>query len=320
MTRQIDTATLRDWLDEHRPVTVLDIRNDEDRRQWAIPGSIHVNAYDALRSGGGGPLLEASLPRDRPIVTVCNAGPMSEKAADVLSNRGFDALSLTGGMKAWSLAWNTAEVPLAGTPARVIQVRRTGKGCLSYLVVTNGEAAVIDASVPPEVYLDLADQVGGRIRWVLETHVHADHLSHARQLADLASAQLWLPTQERTRFPFTPISDGDRIAVGAATLTARHTPGHTDESISLVLDDAAIFTGDTLFTDGVGRPDLHADQAGAVRWSADSGTPGGHRALARRVAGIGGILHRASDVSRSRHAAKLLDDRRAERGRRASGG
>ncbi len=106
MKRHIDTATLRDWLEQARPVTVLDIRSDEDRTQWAIPGSVHINAYEALRKGQPGPLLNAVLLADRPVVTVCNAGRMSEIAADFLTERGIDVLSLGGGMKAWSMAWN----------------------------------------------------------------------------------------------------------------------------------------------------------------------------------------------------------------------
>lgn len=263
MTRHIDTATLRDWLEQDRPVTVLDIRNDEDRSQWAIPGSLHINAYDALRKGEPGPLQTAILPQDRPVVTVCNAGRMSEKAADLLSERGIDVLSLAGGMKAWSLAWNSAEVPLSDEATRVIQIRRTGKGCLSYLIVSNAEAVVIDPSLGFEVYSNLAKQHGGRIRLVLETHIHADHLSRARQLADEHSAQLALPAQERVRFPFKAISGGDQIRVGAATLTAIHTPGHTDESTSYLLNGEALFSGDTLFVNGVGRPDLHAGVDGA---------------------------------------------------------
>ena len=100
MTEQIDTHTLRDWLDTKRPVTVLDIRLDEDRAQWAIPGSMHVNAYEALRNGQVGALADLTLPTDRPVLTVCNAGKVSQTAADLLASRGFDAKSLTGGMKA----------------------------------------------------------------------------------------------------------------------------------------------------------------------------------------------------------------------------
>jgi glyoxylase-like metal-dependent hydrolase (beta-lactamase superfamily II)/rhodanese-related sulfurtransferase len=257
MTDTIEANTLRDWLESHHPVTVLDVRSDEDRAQWAIPGSLHVNAYEALRAGQPGPLAAAVLPPDRPVVTVCNAGRVSQTAAAILSVRGFDARSLLGGMKAWSLAWNTAEVSLEDSVA-VIQVRRTGKGCLAYLVGSGDEAVVIDPSLPAQTYVDLAQRRGWTVRHVLETHIHADHLSRARNLAVQTGAALLLPLQQRARFPFAAVSDGDRIRIGNATITAVHTPGHTGESTSFVLNDAAVFTGDTLFTNGVGRPDLHA--------------------------------------------------------------
>lgn len=259
MANTIDTDTLRTWLDTGKPVTVLDIRGDDDRAQWSIPGSLHANAYDALRAGGPGVLADIALPSDRPVVTVCNAGRVSQAAADVLASRGFDAASLAGGMKAWSLAWNTADVPLAGTHARVIQVRRTGKGCLSYLVGSHGEAAVIDPSVSTSVYTDVAKREGWRIKSVLETHVHADHLSRARELARVTGAALLLPPQERTTFQAAFLPDGGQVRIGEALLAAMHTPGHTNESTSFILDGAAVFTGDTLFTRGVGRPDLHAN-------------------------------------------------------------
>jgi glyoxylase-like metal-dependent hydrolase (beta-lactamase superfamily II)/rhodanese-related sulfurtransferase len=262
MAKQIDVETLRGWLDSQQPVTVIDVRTDEDRAQWAIPGSRHVNAYQSLRSGQPGALADAAFPADRPIVTVCGAGRMSLVAADVLSERGFDVHSLTGGMKAWSLAWNTARIPIADDRITIIQVRRTGKGCLSYVVISDSEAAVIDASLPIEVYEDIARSHGARIRRVIETHIHADHLSRARQLAERVGAQLLLPLQQRVAFPFTAVSDGDEIAIGNARLIARHTPGHTAESVSCILPNHAVFTGDTLFTKGVGRPDLHADAAG----------------------------------------------------------
>jgi glyoxylase-like metal-dependent hydrolase (beta-lactamase superfamily II) len=237
---------------------VLDVRSDEDRAQWAIPGSVHINAYDALRAGQQGALAAAALPPDRPVVTVCNAGLVSRAAAAVLAERGFDARSLAGGMKAWSLAWNVADVTLTDGAARVIQVRRTGKGCLSYIVGSDAEAIVIDPSVPAGVYVTLARRRGWTIRCVLETHIHADHLSRARDLATETGAALLLPAQQRAKFAFTAVGDGDRIQVGSATLEVRPMPGHTNESTAYLLNKTAVFTGDTLFTNGVGRPDLHA--------------------------------------------------------------
>jgi rhodanese-related sulfurtransferase len=216
---------------------VLDIRTDDERAQWAIPGSVHVNAYEALRNGQPGALADLAIPDDRPVVTVCNAGRVSQIAADMLATRGFDAQSLAGGMKAWSLAWNAADVRLPDSSVRVIQVRRTGKGCLSYTVVSEGEAAVIDPSVASDVYLEIAQQHEWSIRHVLDTHIHADHLSRARELAGRTGAALLLPPQDRARFAFTPIADGEAIHVGDVTLSALHTPGHTSESTSYVLND-----------------------------------------------------------------------------------
>src|SRR5690349_9469646 len=227
--QQVDVETLQEWLTEDRPVTVLDIRAPEDRAQWFIPGSIHVNAYDALKSGNS-QALNINLPKDRPVVTICNTGKVSRIAAERLHERGLNAFSLAGGMKAWSLAWNTAETELQN--ATVLQVRRTGKGCLSYLVGAASEALVIDASVDPNVYLRLAAEHRWTIRYVLDTHVHADHLSRSRALAEAAAARLLLPAQNRVTFDFIPVNDSQQIEFGRSRITVLSTPGHTTESTS----------------------------------------------------------------------------------------
>lgn len=243
-------------------MTVLDIRTGDDRAQWSIPGSLHIDAYHHLRQGSPGPLADAVLPADVPVVTICNMGVVSQVASQSLQARGFDALFLQGGMKSWSLAWNTATVPLADEHAeslRVIQVRRTGKGCLSYLLGSGPDAVVIDASLPPHVYQELAGQLGLRIRFVLDTHIHADHLSRSRALSEETGAALLLPHQGRASFPFTPLRNGDKVTFGKAALSVLLTQGHTLESTTYVLEGMALFTGDTLFLSGVGRPDLHAN-------------------------------------------------------------
>jgi glyoxylase-like metal-dependent hydrolase (beta-lactamase superfamily II) len=163
-------------------------------------------------------------------------------------------------MQAWSLAWNTAEIPLDARSAQVIQVRRTGKGCLSYLIGAGEEAFVIDASLDPQVYLDLAERHGWQITSVFDTHIHADHLSRSRQLAERSGAMLFLPHQQRVSFPYTAIGDGDTLAIPGIQLTALHTAGHTMESTCYLLSNHLLFTGDTLFPAGVGRPDLEADE------------------------------------------------------------
>ena len=261
--RHIDVETLRNWLDHRKAVVVLDIRNEDDRRQWFIPGSDHVNAYDDLKAGRPGPLAELKLPPGVPVVTVCNFGRMASFAAGQLETRGHDVFALRGGMQAWSLAWNTAEAGVGDASIRILQVRRTGKGCLSYMIASRGVAAVIDPSLPPEVYIGLAQEGGWRIHSVLDTHIHADHLSRAKVLAEQSGAALLLPAQDRVHYAYTPVGDGDVIPLGTAYLQAIRTPGHTLESTCYLLNDRYLFTGDTLFLSGVGRPDLHADPAEA---------------------------------------------------------
>src|SRR5687768_16894991 len=126
----VDTETLRQWLEQGRPLIVLDVRTAADQVEWAIPGSVHVDAYDALKANDPYALDAVDLPDDRPVITVCGAGKISQVAAQQLQARGLQAYSLAGGMQAWSLAWNTAEVVLPERTTRIVQVRRTGKGCL----------------------------------------------------------------------------------------------------------------------------------------------------------------------------------------------
>src|SRR3989442_1306889 len=171
--KTIDVETLRTWLEEGGPVTVLDIRPLHERVEWSIPGSMHIDAYDALKANDPNALADVAFPGKIPVVTVCAAGKTSLIAAELLQARGIQAHSLEGGMKAWSLAWNSAEVLLSDCEAHVVQVRRTGKGCLSYLIGSRDVAAVLDPSLPAEIYLHLAQAHGWRIALVLETHIHA---------------------------------------------------------------------------------------------------------------------------------------------------
>jgi rhodanese-related sulfurtransferase len=128
----IDAIVLRDMLERGEGVTVVDVRKGEDHAEWSIPDSVHVDAYDALNAGDERAMEGLELPEGVPVVTVCGRGRSSALAAEQLRRQGHEAFSLEGGMKAWSLAWNAAEVPLPGPPpgprAEVMQVRRTGKG------------------------------------------------------------------------------------------------------------------------------------------------------------------------------------------------
>ncbi len=133
----------------------------------------------------------------------------------------------------------------------------------SYFIGSEGEAAVIDPQRDIEQYLDEARDRGFTIKYVIETHLHADFVSGHRELAERTGARVYLGAKAGAGFPHIPVRDGDELRVGACKLTFYETPGHTVESVSIVLTDEqrssepyAVFTGDTLFIGDVGRPDL----------------------------------------------------------------
>lgn len=253
----ISAETLKAWLEEGKPVFILDVRPKDQREEWQIPGSHYIDAYQRLKAGDMSVMDEVNVPEHTPVVTVCEAGRTSLIAARELMKKGIQVYSLEGGMKAWSLAWNEAE--LKNENVKIIQARRTGKGCLSYILGSEEEALVIDPSVDPEVYLKLAKANNWQIKIVIDTHIHADHLSRARELALMTNSDLFMPEQDKVNFAFHKISNDDTLKLGTSILRAISTPGHTLESTTYILDEEYLFTGDTLFVNGVGRPDLKAD-------------------------------------------------------------
>jgi len=264
--KEISSNELKAKLEAGHALEIVDIRETDAYHEWHIPGSTNVPVNNALKSRRDHALADraGSLPKDRPIVTVCRAGVISQRATAVLDSLGFDVVSLTGGMRSWGAVWTEARIPLAKADgALLIQVRRNGKGCLSYVLGSSGEAAVVDPSVSCEAYTRIADREGLTIKRVLETHVHADHLSRARDLCRLTGAELVLARNDRVVFDHTSVEDGDVLTVGDLQIRVLATPGHTGESVCYLVGEEALLSGDTLFVDAVGRPDLEHGDHGA---------------------------------------------------------
>ncbi len=139
-------------------------------------------------------------------------------------------------------------------------------GCLahaSYMIGSEGEAAVIDPQRDVEIYLNAAAEHGLKIRHIFETHLHADFVSGHVELAHRTGATIYIGARAGAAFPHVPLSDGFELRIGKLRIAALETPGHTPESLCLVITDEekrpepwAVLTGDTLFIGDVGRPDL----------------------------------------------------------------
>lgn len=147
-----------------------------------------------------------------------------------------------------------------------MQFKQFYLGCLShasYYIGSNGEAAVIDPQRDVQQYLDEATANGQSIKYIIETHSHADFVSGHIELAAKTGADIVYGQRANTRFPTLKVKDGDELSVGNVKLKFLETPGHTPEGITIVAEDTEtpdaplkMFTGDTLFIGDVGRPDL----------------------------------------------------------------
>jgi glyoxylase-like metal-dependent hydrolase (beta-lactamase superfamily II) len=139
-------------------------------------------------------------------------------------------------------------------------------GCAAYVFGCGGQglACVVDPhEADVDAYIAFAAAKGMRITHVFDTHVHADHRSGARAIVERTGARYCLHRAADVAFPFEPLDDGQTIELGNTIVRVVHTPGHTAESISLVVSDLRrgpepwfVCTGDTLFVGAVGRPDL----------------------------------------------------------------
>jgi len=151
------------------------------------------------------------------------------------------------------------------------QIRLPDIGCASYLVGGDGVCAVVDPRWDAvRQYLGLCRQQGLAITHVIETHTHADHVSGATRLASRSGATIHIHREAQASYPHADLDDGDELAVGPARISVLHTPGHSRDSISLLVCDAGgndpprLLTGDTLFVGDIGRPDLHGSEASTL--------------------------------------------------------
>jgi glyoxylase-like metal-dependent hydrolase (beta-lactamase superfamily II) len=245
------------------PPVVLDVRNEHEFASWTIEGVpphdlLNIPYFMFLEDEAG--CLER-LPSAREIAVVCAKGGASAFVASILVQHGICARNLRGGMIAWGdLHVTTSVVSERESPVTLFQINRVSKRCLSYVIVSNGEALVIDPARQLDWYTSLAQAQQARLTRVIDTHLHADHLSGGPGFARSLEIpyHICLDDTSGARFSYHALEDGARLPLGSSVveIMAIHTPGHTPGSISLLVSDQYLLTGDTLFVSGIGRPDL----------------------------------------------------------------
>jgi len=265
-TTRVSPAEFRRRLAAGDPLTLLDVRNRTEVERWRIeaPTSHHIPYMKFVAAGVTGDVADL-LPADvqEPVVVVCPHGEASAEVAEQLAAAGVDAENLVGGMEAWARLYDRTVVWEDGTTT-VYQYGRPASGCLGYAVVSGAEMAVIDPlRAFTERYREDADEFGVTLTHAVDTHVHADHVSGVRALAAATDATPVVPDRAVERGigdadAFETLADGDELAVGDATLRAVALPGHTTGMMGVAVG-RVLLTGDSLFLDGVARPDLQED-------------------------------------------------------------
>ncbi|HSP17719.1 MAG TPA: MBL fold metallo-hydrolase [Thermoanaerobaculia bacterium] len=252
MSTAIAVADLLRKIDAGERLLLLDVRNAEEFERWRVEGrrpveTIHRPYFDFIEDES----LVDAIPRDRgPIYAICAKGDSSDLIADMLRERGAEASNVAGGMIAYGEYLQPVHVPES---REIWQLNRRGKGCLSYVIRSGDDAIVVDPSRNIGEYDQFVKDLGADIVAVFDTHVHADHISGGPLLAGRHGAQYFVSKGKGDML------DGEEL-LGVRVFS---TPGHTPGSISLLVGERFLITGDTIFVDSVGRPDLGGQ---VVQW------------------------------------------------------
>ncbi|MCZ8515812.1 MBL fold metallo-hydrolase [Paenibacillus filicis] len=266
----ITAEQLYDKLNSGNDVQILDVRNTEEFDSWKIEGnnvkSINVPYFNFLEEDDNN---LKNLPTNEEMVVVCAKGGSAQFVAETLAEKGYKTSVLDGGMLAWSQFYHPTVVAL-DEKMKLIQINRLSKGCLSYAIISEGKGMIVDANQKIEFYTELASQYHFTIEHVVDSHLHADHISGGLALAQQTGAAYYISSGEvkGTDLTYTPLEKHESIRFGQVEVEvlALPTPGHTPGSTSFLLNNRFLMSGDTIFVSGLGRPDLGGK---AKEWAQD---------------------------------------------------
>ncbi|RLM39646.1 MBL fold metallo-hydrolase [Haloarcula sp. Atlit-120R] len=280
----LSATALQTKLDTGEPVRLLDVRDRDEYEQWRVRGETvtatqlpFAKFLQAKVTGEVNDIVD-EVAGSGPITVVCGRGEASAFVAGLLTEHDIEAQNLSDGMEGWARLYEAREIPC--DDATVLQYRRPSSGCLGYMVVSDDSAAVID---PLRAFTDryIADATDrdASLTHAIDTHVHADHVSGVRRLAEETDAKPMLSERAVARGvdDMTALADDESLQVGSATLEPRPLPGHTTGMTGFTIGDV-LLAGDSIFLNSVARPDLEAGADGARDLARDL-----HRTLTDRL-------------------------------------
>ena len=272
---EISVSNFYQSISQKNDILLLDVRNDRDFDAWRIearntPETMHI-PYIIFAEDGPDALQDlpqlTAVPKDREIVAVCAKGGASDFVAAILREEGMTAVNLIDGMIAWGNHY-VARPVVEKKNYQIYQIDRVSRGCLSYVIFSQGQAAIIDPMRHTEQYLEMITKKGADLALILDTHAHADHISGGPALAEATGVPYYLHPYDAihpfdmlpAEVPYEMLQDGQQLTLGELTVTVLHTPGHTLGQVNYLVTEPSgetyAFTGDNIFMQSFGRPDL----------------------------------------------------------------
>lgn len=254
---------LFEWINDDPDFVLLDVRNEKDFANWCVEGPryfpyINIPYFNFMEDVQGS---VDRIPKGQKVRIVCAKEGSAKYVAELLCKNGFNDV---GYLQQGIVGWGNVLVPKKLTPIEapyiLYQCIRPGKASCSYLLISGQEAMVFDPSRNTDTYRKLAEQHGCGIIRTFETHRQADYISGSPSLAEETGCTIMVPPAdfEGASFPCEPISDGQVFvfSLGGPEVRALHTPGHTMGSTCYLIDNSYLISGDTVFINTAGRPDL----------------------------------------------------------------
>ena len=267
---EVSVAQVYEWMQQRNNLLLLDVRNPAEVEAWKFEGrytpeTVHMFYGEFVEDEGA---AAARVPRGKKVIVLCAKSGASEYVADMLREVfAIPAVNIAGGMIAWGNYY--VRRPIVETPAyQIYQVDRPARGCLSYMLVSQGKAAIIDPLRHIHEYQHFLAERGLELALLLDTHAHADHISGGPELARQTGAPYYLHPYDGihpfdmlpARLDYAMLDDGMEFTLGDLTLRAIHVPGHTLGLVNFLATggdgQSFLFTGDSIFIKSFGRPDL----------------------------------------------------------------
>ena len=273
MIETISATYLAERIDSGDDFVLVDTRPEDSYEAWHAPGAQSFPFGPTEQLDGRREDLESLIGTTPDVVFICGKGVSSNSLATQFqaATDAYEISAVDGGMNDWSGVYHHVPIDFGNDSSlEIVQLQRRAKGCLSYLVAdTEAKTAIaFDPTADVEETILAAGERGLAIEGVVDSHVHADHVSGGRELADRLGVPYYLPERASGRgveHAYEPLEDGQILELGTHDLRVLHTPGHTSEMISLVVDGRAVLTADTLHADAVGRTELEFGDDDAAR-------------------------------------------------------